>query len=160
MGLRVAKVKRLISRIRQRDNSAFTILEMLVVLMIISLVATGANFRISNAFDRIALARAETWLDSTLVELRRDSRREGRPRTVLIDPRTGRYRISDAEWRSLPPDVAWSFEDVSGQAALTPSVTFLPDGSTSGATILVHAGALAAMRRVDQLSGTIHHVAR
>ncbi len=130
-------------------------LEVLVVLVILSLVGTVTALGLPNARDRVRLTQVGAWLDSMLADLRGQARREGRMRWVEFDMEARRYRVSDAAWRALPPDVALSFEHRRPATGSTPVIAFLPDGTGSEVVITMQAGAYSSVRHIGWLTGLI-----
>lgn len=144
-------------RAGQSSETAFTLLEVLIVLMILSLVATAGTVAVPNTRERIRLAQADAWLDNMLADLRRQARRQGRSHWVEFDGKTSRYRRMDAAWRPLPSGVTWSFEPHERTNGAKPVVFFLPDGTGSGALIHMSAGASSSARRVEWITGMSHY---
>lgn len=138
-------------------ESAFTLLEMLVVLTILSLIGTATAIGLPSARDRIRFAQAGAWLDNMLTNLRGQARRESRMTWVEFDPDAGRYRLAHAEWRALPPGVTWVVKSDRLPIVAYPTVTFLPDGTGPGAAITIRAGGYSSVHRVEWLTGLIRH---
>lgn len=138
-------------------EAAFTLLEVLIVVMILSLVGTAAALILPNASDRARLNRAETWLDSALAEARGRARREGRAYAIEFDLSGRRYRRTGAAWQALPSGVAWAVEGGRRTTDGTTLLTFLSDGTGSGAVFSMRAGSVGATRRIDRLTGTIRY---
>lgn len=142
-------------RAGRNTEAAFTLLEALVVLTVLSLVATAAALELPNARDRIRLAQARGWLESTLAHCGRQALREGRTISVEFDPAAGRYRVSGDDWRALPRGVVWTVEAAGQPEFSNPNLVFLSDGTGSGATIVMRAGSYSSVHRIAWLTGTI-----
>lgn len=134
-------------------------LEVLVVLAILSLAGMAAALGLPNARDRAKLAQAGAWLENMLADLRGQARREGRMHWVEFDVSTGRYHLQDTAWRALPSGATWALTH-GRQADASPLITFLPDGTGSGAEISIRVGAYSSIRRVEWLTGSIRHAQR
>lgn len=144
-------------RAGQNTESAFTLLEVLVVLTVLSVAGTAAALGLPSVRDRIRFVQADAWLDSTLTNLRGQARREGRMTWVDFDPAGGRYRLPEGGWRTLPLGITWGVESGHGSIAAARTVTFLPDGTGSGATFTIRIGVYSSIHRVDWLTGSIRH---
>jgi hypothetical protein len=68
--------------------------------------------------------------------------------------------LSQGGWRALPSGVAWEVESGREPGAATSTVTFLPDGTGSGATITTRAGVYSSIRQLEWLTGSIRHASR
>lgn len=140
-------------------NAGFTLLEILVVLVILSLASTTLGLGIPSARERTQLASAGAQLDATLLEARSQARREGAIRTVVFDLSARRYRIGEkGDWHVLPNGVEMSVVSARELGALTTAaVAFLPDGTSSGADITLAVAGLTTSRRVEWLTGRLRH---
>jgi prepilin-type N-terminal cleavage/methylation domain-containing protein len=141
------------------SKAGFALLEVLVALVILSLVGTAAALGLPGARHRTKLAQTEAWLETVLADLRGRARREGRTLTAEFDLMTGRYRVSDTGWRELPSGVAWSINETGQTGTSAPKVTFLPDGTASGAVVAFRVGAYSSSRRLGPMTGSISHAA-
>lgn len=141
----------------RNTESAFTLLEVLIVLTILSLVGMAAALGSPHVRDRTKLVQAGAWLESTLINLRSQARREGRMTWANFHLAEGRYRLSDGGWHALPLDITWGIEAGHGPLATVQTVTFLPDGSGSGATFTIRMGVYSSVYQVDWLTGAIRH---
>lgn len=130
------------------------------MLTILSLISTSLAFRLPNVRDRVSLAQADAWLETTLIKVRGQARHDGRARSVEFDWATKRYRLSDAVWRALPSGVEWTLGSGQQATGARSIVTFLPDGSGPGATLVMRAGSLSSTYRVNWLTGSILNVER
>jgi len=147
-------------RAGQSTESAFTLLEVLIVLTVLSLVGTAMALGLPNVRDRIRVVQAAAWLDSMLADLRGQARRESRSTWIDFDATAGRYRLREGEWRALPPGVTWAVETGRDSIAEARTVVFLPDGTGSGMTMTIRAGAYSSVHQVEWLTGAIQHARR
>ncbi|WP_246529451.1 hypothetical protein [Microvirga zambiensis] len=74
-----------------------------------------------------------------------------------FDPAAGRYRLLDGGWLALPTGTLWSFEMGHGSPTPIQTVTFLPDGTGSGAKFTIRSGIYSSVHQLDWLTGAIHH---
>lgn len=144
-------------RAGRNSEPAFTLLEALVVLVVLSLVGTAVALNLSSARERIRYTQAGSWLESAVSHWREQARREGRTIFVEFDPAAGRYRISGDEWRVLPPGVTWTIETAGQPGARNARLVFLPDGTGPGATITIRTGTYSSLYQIEQLTGTLRH---
>lgn len=145
-------------RVGQSRVAAFTVLEVLLVLTILSLVGTVVAFSVPSIRDRSRLTQTETWLENLLADVRGSARRQGRTLWLEFDTMTNRYRHPITGWRALPAGTTWSFEPTTQGHNDKLILAFLPDGSGSEALIKITSGPYTSILRVEQLSGTIIHV--
>lgn len=145
-------------RTGQKIESAFTLLEVLVVLVILSLVGTAAALGLPNVRDRSKVMEASVWLNSTIVNLRTRARHEGRMTWLELSPVAGSYRLQQEGWRRLPAGVTWEVEIERYSDEVTGVVVFLPDGTGSGAAFTIRSGDYSAVHRIERFTGAIRHV--
>ena len=133
----------------------FTLLELLVTMtiagLLVSVVAprlldTAAHARLRTAAERIAII---------LREARATSRRTAQPNSVIVDP-AGKGYISAGQEFLLPSGEAVSFKPyLARRDAAMNALTFMPDGSSSGGTVIFTHGTDSVHVDVDWLSGRI-----
>jgi general secretion pathway protein H len=128
----------------RRSQAGFTLIEMIVVIAIMGLIGGLVLVRQpwhSAGLDTEATVRA---LTSALQLARSRAIAQDRYVAVITGP-VGFSVDGSAPWR-LP----------SGQALNTAQVVFLPDGGSSGTTILLAAGPRRIMVSVNWLTGRVH----
>jgi general secretion pathway protein H len=135
----------------------FSLVEILVVLGIIGLVIALAHnifaglpeFRLRSAADEMA---------TTMHDLHEEAIRRQVTTELVLDPATRVYRTSNApDGRRLPPiatGVAFSTQALHPQDPLA-RILFYADGTTSGGTIRLGRGGLAASVTVEWLTGRV-----
>ncbi len=148
-------------------NKGFTLLELLVVLSIIA-IATGLivpNLGITeNAAFNAEVRRAA----SILTHARRMAIVKGAPQTAVLytlDPRAADYEARLEEANAVAEEARWTSEDLSlsfqGELESDPqpvdklSVTFFPQGGSTGGLIGFSSDRRAAMIRVNAITGRI-----
>jgi general secretion pathway protein H len=127
----------------RRDHAGFTLIEMIIVIVIMALTASLVLVRQpwhSAGLDTETTIRA---LTSSLRLAR--ARAIAEDREVAVVTRTSSFAIDGAQPRVLP----------SGQALSPAQVIFTPDGGSSGATILLAAGARRIAISVNWLTGRV-----
>lgn len=141
-----------------RWTDGFTLLEMLVVLAISALVATGAGLAWPGLSARLELDRTERTIVGMLAEARRSALLAHGPVEVEFDRTGPRFEVSDGRSVPIPPEVGVT---VTGVAALgrtgRPRIVFLGDGSSSGAIVTLRGGEASRVVVVSWLTGRIRH---
>jgi len=142
---------------KRSADSAFTLLEVLVVLVILALAGTIVGLSAPNAQLRVKLAEAETILDATLAQARTEARRTGEPRFVIFD--LDRQRISQQgliKWANFPPGVELSVTTARELGSpRQPVIAYLPDGTSSGGEIIIEVETARRIRRIEWLTGQV-----
>lgn len=132
---------------RGSTEAAFTILELLVVMVIIGLMAVLALPALSRSLDTVRLDGAARGLAAAGRKARSEAMASRTPRWLVVDPAKERYWLSGApdekagpaedEVRAVPPVVdIIGFMRTDGRAVDgIVRVRFDPNGSSSGGTI-------------------------
>jgi general secretion pathway protein H len=126
-----------------RSKAGFTLIEMIVVLVILSLIVGLVLVRHptrSAGLDTDVTVRAL----SNALRLAR-SRAIAQDREVIVDTALGGFVVDGGSPWLLPP----------GQALSVSRVIFIPDGGSSGATILLAAGQRRISVDVNWLTGRV-----
>ena len=140
--------------------TGFTLIELMVVIFLLTLVATVSVTRFSEPSES-TLVKAETRkVVSHLRSARSQAVRQNRVLQVqALDDNTGYRVLPDQETIELPELVSLSLLPGSGKAlALAngrPSIQFYPDGSSSGELITLSGGHHAFHLQLDWLTGGI-----
>ena len=124
---------------RQCRRGGFTLIEMTVVLLIIAIGLTLAVPLIEGGFDSREVRRAARQIASTMVHCRVEAVSKAEPQGLVINPERNMIATSDrGRWAVLTDRAI--IEKVDGGSALgdgAVQVLFYPNGSTSGADVVV-----------------------
>lgn len=121
-----------------RATQGFTFIEMTVVLLIIGLGLGLAVPMVEGGLDSREVRRAARQIASTMHYCRGEAVATGVPQELIIDPERNRIETTGGRWAVLT-DRAF-LERVLGGAVLgdgTVQVLFFPNGSTSGAEVVL-----------------------
>ena len=117
----------------------FTLIEMTVVLVIIAIGLTLAVPLIEGGFDSREVRRAARQIASTMVHCRVEAVSKAEPQGLVINPERNMIATSDrGRWAVLTDRAI--IEKVEGGSVLgdgAVQVLFYPNGSTSGADVVV-----------------------
>lgn len=117
----------------------FTLVETVVVLIIIGLGAALAVPMVEGGFDAREVRRAARQIASTMHWCRGEAVARGRPQALMIDPLENGIHTGEWErWARLTDRAV--IADVDGGTDLgngVAEILFYPNGSTSGARVLV-----------------------
>ena len=142
---------------QRRTNAGFTLLELLVVMVILTIVATVTAVKFSGGIDNARL-RAET---RQMIALLRAARIEAMVSSTVTgidgDPHDSAFLSFPAEQRyQLPEGVAI---DIASQSTTTGAtqraIRFYPDGSSSGGDIQLSSAAGSFAIAVGWLTGEV-----
>ena len=143
------------TRRSRTGERGFTLLELLVTMTIAGLLASVVAPRLLDTARHARLRTAAERMAVTLREARATSRRTAQPESVVVDP-TGKGYTSGGKAFPLTPDETISFKPyLERQDAATNALTFMPDGSSSGGTVIVAHGADSVRVDIDWLTGRI-----
>ena len=124
---------------RQCRRGGFTLIEMTVVLLIIAIGLTLAVPLIEGGFDSREVRRAARQIASTMVHCRVEAVSKAEPQGLVINPERNMIATSDrGRWAVLTDRAI--IEKVDGGSMLgdgAVQVLFYPNGSTSGADVVV-----------------------
>lgn len=141
----------------------FTLLELLVVMGLLALALTIVAPSLNRLRLGVAVRSAAYELAAHLRSARAAARETNKERVLTIDVEGRRYWAEGiVAPRQLPQSVALDLtvpasERVGANAA---RVRFFPDGSTSGARVVLDDGRSSATIRVDWLTGDVRLQAR
>jgi general secretion pathway protein H len=139
-----------------QKEDGFTLVEMLVVLAIIVGVASIATLRLNVSQTARTAQRTTTQVLNTLKLARLDAIQNGAIRTVILDTTKRQLVTSGHPPVELDPGVSVSFSNLRQQrnaASGPPSITFLPDGRSSGGKVEIASGDLHRIIVVNWLTG-------
>jgi general secretion pathway protein H len=132
------------------SQSGFTLIEMIIVLVVLSLVAGLVIARGPSRSPTVEVRSAATQVLQGMRAARAQAIAADQAQAFTVDSSQHAYRIGRGPPQLLPHDVGLAIE-VGGKPAR--AIAFLPDGSSSGGAVLV-TGATRRMRvTVDWLSG-------
>ena len=139
----------------------FTLIEMTVVLVVIAIGMTLAVPLIEGGFDSREVRRAARQIAATMVHCRVEAVSKAAPQELVINPERNLIATSDwGRWAVLTDRAI--IERVDGGAVLgdgAVQVLFYPNGSTSGADVVVASRRDRSRNRLritlDPLVGTV-----
>ncbi len=134
--------------------SGYTLIELLVVLAII--VGLAAAFPLAR--DRLDPSRSvkgyAAILESDLRALRSEARERGQPTHLVLEDDPHRYRLEPENREAILPDAIALHAQSDGPSAEAPkTLTFFPDGSSSGGLLKLSRTGLEIQIRVSPLTG-------
>ena len=140
------------------DNQAFSLLELLLVLLLLGLSSLIVLPTIDNGLRERAVRRSALGLAAVARELRSRAIYEGIPQRLVLNVVDSSYLIARDREVQLPSDV--KFSQVEGGETLEKSVRqfiFFPNGSSLGGEIGLSGGrnATAYSVRFEPLSGKV-----
>jgi general secretion pathway protein H len=137
------------------NEAGFTLTELLVVLAIIGLLIVATPILMQSALPGARSAAAARLLASDLRSVRAAAIARGL-QTQLVFDASGRDYVSEP-WhrvRTLPPGVLLGFGRTNSDG-VSRSITFYPDGSSSGGRVLVGTGRSRHQVSTDWLTGRV-----
>lgn len=129
---------------RQRRQSGFTLLEMIVVLVILGLMLTLVVTRGPMHSARLDNEAAARELAGALRLARGRAIAQNQPVSVVLTPHS--YQVDGLAVHAVPGDVA---------LAGNPVIRFAPDGSSSGGTVVVQTATSRMVIVVNWLTGGV-----
>lgn len=143
-------------RVRFGENG-FTLIEMLVVLVVLSLTAALLVGRGPARSPALDLRAAAGQVAQGLRLARSQAIAQNRTVAFALDVGSGGYRVGDGPPRALPAGLSLSMTAIAGNTASgrVGAITFLPDGSSSGGRVGLSAGARSVWVGVDWLTGRV-----
>ncbi len=121
------------------NEAGFTLLELIVVLLLISLIAGFSVVLFTGTLSSGKLDAAARSLVAAMKHARGQSAMSGEPRAVFIDLDAGSYGIEGMDGRPFPRGITVSFaEPLAGaQTSGKHLITFDPVGGIQGGTVLL-----------------------
>ena len=142
----------------ESDDRGFTLFELVVVLLILSLAMVVATQSLRRPSPELELKLAATTVASALREARSEAIRDNRetPVTIDLDAHTLRIGTEDAD-QSLGSDLGITLRTATSELAGdgVGSIHFFPDGTSTGGRVTLFANAQKYDVSVDWLTGWI-----
>jgi general secretion pathway protein H len=141
-----------------RATGGFTLLEILVVLIIATLLFTLIPPLFSGALPGVKLKGAARDLVVVLRATRSQAIITNTEQTLHHDMETRAYRVGSGKPATLPDGITISIQphaSASGLDTTHQTVSFFPDGSSSGGQLLLQGGSRSYKLDVDWLTGKI-----
>lgn len=141
-----------------RLQSGFTLLEILVVLVIATFMFTLIPPLFSGALPGVKLKGAARDLAVVLRDTRSQAIISNTEQTLHLDRETWSYRVGDGKPVTLPEGISVTIRPhaaETGLSATQQSLSFFPDGSSSGGEIILQGGDRSYRLDVDWLTGNI-----
>lgn len=151
------------SQRRAASRDGFTLLELLVVMGILALGLAVVAPSLGRFRQGVAVRSAAYELAGNLRSARAAARETNMERALIIDVDGRRYWADGVVGqRRLPPSVALDLTVPTSErvGAGMARIRFFPDGSTSGARVVLADGRVTAAIRVDWLTGDVRLQAR
>ena len=143
----------------------FTLLELMVVLVIVSLLAVAIGGSAGTFFSTMEYRDAVRELSSAAKKARLQSRSQGKPIDLVVDPTLNRFALTDQPERLVASDYQMLAQDLSiglvFAAEISPganlgAIRFYPEGGSSGGEISIQRPSGAGTRLVvDWLIGDV-----
>jgi general secretion pathway protein H len=138
----------------------FTLLEMLIVLVILSLLMTLVPPLFSNALPSLRLKTVANDLSQDLNYIRDIAILKGKKTLVVLDPEAGIYASEEkdrGEVQVLPDDIKLNTSHIALRDVedKNPVIAFFADGSSSGGIITLSRGERAFSIIVDWITGSV-----
>ena len=146
------------------SRSGFTFIEMTVVLLIISLSAVLAGPMIEGGLNSREVRRAARQIAATMKHCRGEAVSRGEVQALVIDPERNSIHISDRSRWAVLTDRAIiervdGGQDAAEENAGAVQILFFPNGSTSGADVILASRRDRRQNRLqvhlDSLVGTV-----
>jgi len=133
----------------------FTLIEILAVLAVLGLALTLISARGPARSPGVELRAAAAAIADTLRLTRARAIATNRPRQVMIDADAHLVILSDGTARHIPDGLALTLHSLAGPASPRLAIGFAPDGSSTGGTVEIAAGAAQIRITAAWLSGRI-----
>ncbi len=140
---------------RSVGDAGFTLLEVIVVIVVLGLMVGLVVQRGPSRSPTLDLRAAAEEVTRTLRLARTRAIATNRAVVFRLDVVGHAYAVDGAPPRSLPAALALGIVAIAPGAAGTPSISFAPDGSSSGGRIAMGEGARHIDIGVDWLTGRV-----
>jgi general secretion pathway protein H len=137
----------------------FSLLEILIVLAILSMTAGIATFYAVAAFkDRARVHETVQSFETLMRTAHRAALKTGQTQSVVFDAAQRAWQAGDTKI-ILDPRLTVTVETAqeTGSSSQANAVLFLPDGTSTGARIVLQSGSRKHPLRVSWLTGVITH---
>ena len=156
----VAKIVAISGRV-----SGFTLLELMVVLVIVSLLAVAIGGSAGTFFSTMEYRDAVRELSSAAKKARLQARSQGKPIDLVVDPTLNRFALTDQPEKLESTDYQMLAKELSiglvfaaevSPGANVGAIRFYPEGGSSGGEISIQRPSGAGTRLVvDWLIGDV-----
>jgi general secretion pathway protein H len=145
------------SRTGRVAEGGFTLLEVLIVVVVLSLAASVVGFALPDVQTRVRLSETGAKVESLLLAARAEARRASAIRWVVFDLDARRYHVDGSDqWNDLPLGLELSVTSARELGSpRQPVIAFLPDGTSSGGVITLRGSGGVVTRRVEWLTGAV-----
>jgi general secretion pathway protein H len=141
----------------RRAQRAFTLLEMLAVILLIGIAAAAVSVSVSQGLASARVRAASVELAAALRATRAQAIVQGKQQTFDLDLRDASYRAAGGKQVALPKGMRLSItsarEDQPDRH--TGRIRFFPDGSSTGGHIVLQRGARHWRVNVAWLTGAV-----
>jgi general secretion pathway protein H len=141
----------------RRAQRAFTLLEMLAVIILIGIAAAAVSISVARGLASARVNAAAGEIAASLRNTRTQAIVHGQPSIFQVDVRDGTYSGSDKRSVRLPKgmDVEVTSATKDQSAGDVARIRFFPDGSSTGGRITLRSGKREWHVNVSWLTGAI-----
>lgn len=132
-------------------SAGYSVLEVLVTVGVLAALSAMSAYGVREIGQQMEIGATAARLSSSLKQWRERSIHQSRAIVVLVEPRAARLSVGD-EVTELGRGVIVQRLDATN---LTSVLTFLPDGSSSGAHLAVSSARWRFELRIDPFDGSI-----
>ena len=142
---------------RRRFSRGFTLIELLLVLVLMAMLFSLTPPLLYKAFPSIKLKAAVRDLAQEIRYIQQAAITSGTESKIRFDIEISQYQsdlVNQGEVRQLPDGIGFKLQaDLEGEQIVV--LRFYPDGSSSGATILLSNESTSFVISVDWLTGRV-----
>lgn len=141
------------------SNAGFTLLELLVVLAIVSLLATSLPGRLTQGVDPVRVETAARMIAIDLAKARSVAMGSGRQVLFTVDTEAASYRAGVEPAVQLPPGSRLALLTAAQEQrdGARGAIRFYPDGGATGGQITLSRNGMERKITVDWLSGHVSY---
>lgn len=146
-----------IFHISSRKNAGFTLLELILVMLLITLILSFSTVFFASRLPASTFRATVRELDTTIRHARTLSKSEGEIQKVIVDLDAKRYGIEGKKERKIPSDVDIKVIDPLSEEIVDGKYEFLfyPFGGFEGGTIVLQYGEKVITLEPDPVVGTV-----